>query len=385
MPSTLSVFRKSLLEQLRSPWELAMVLFIPPVFVLLYWLFLGGGSTSYTLLILDLDGGPHAARVIASAGELTYPDGQPILKLLPAAGRAEAEARLRNRDAAALLVLPEGFSRRLDAAGAGGAVETSTGNSIIFSGDLTNPTYAVAAVMASSVVEDYLREVSGQPRPVPVVEEPLGGSATRSEFETYVPGLLVVAVVMMLFTAAMRITREVEGGGLKRLRLTRLTPFQFLAGVSAVQLLVGMAAVLLTFALAAALGFESQGPLWLAVLIGVLTSFSVIGAGLMVAAFARTSGEALIIANFPMVLMMFFSGGIFPIQRIPLFTLAGRTFALFDLLPQTSAVLALNKVLTLGAGPRDVLFEISMVLVLSCAYFALGVWLFGRRVMRRAV
>lgn len=383
MTRLLAVFRKSLLEQLRSPWELALVLLTPPAFVLVYWLFFGGGSTAYTLLVLDQDGGPHAARVIASISALTYADGQPILKVRAAATRAEAEAALRNRDAAALLVIPEGFSSRLDAY-QGEQPAAPAGAPLIFSGDLTNPTYSVAAVLASSVVEDYLRQAAGQARPVPVVEQPLGGSAARSEFETYVPGLLVVAVVMMLFSAAMRVTREVEGGGLKRLRLTRVTPFQFLAGVSAVQMLVGMAAVLLTFALAAALGFRSQGPLWLAVSIGALTAFSVIGAGLIVAAFARTSGEALIIANLPLVLMMFFSGAVFPVQRIPLFTLAGRSIALFDLLPQTQAVLALNKVLTLGAGLQDVLFELSIVLLLSAAYFIFGVWIFGKRVMKVA-
>jgi ABC-2 type transport system permease protein len=90
----------------------------------------------------------------------------------------------------------------------------------------------------------------------------------------------------------------------------------------------------------------------------------------------------LIMANFPMVLMMFFSGGVFPVQRIPLFTLAGRTFALFDVLPQTHAILALNKVLTLGAGPGEVTYELGMVLLLSMVYFLGGVVIFDRKVFR---
>jgi len=39
-------------------------------------------------------------------------------------------------------------------------------------------------------------------------------------------------------------------------------------------------------------------------------------------------------------------------------------------------------VLTLGAGLGDVLYEVAAVLLLSLAYFAAGVWVFGRRVMR---
>jgi ABC-2 type transport system permease protein len=118
-------------------------------------------------------------------------------------------------------------------------------------------------------------------------------------------------------------------------------------------------------------------------LIGGLTAFSVIGAGLIVAAFSRTATEAVIFANIPLVLLMFFSGGVFPLPRVPLFSLGGRSFAIFDFLPQTHAVLALNKVLTLGAGPGEVWFEMLMVLALSALFFALGVWVFGARVMRR--
>ncbi len=383
-----AVFRKSFLEQTRQIWELALILLIAPAFVLVYWLFLGGGSTSYSLLVLNQDTGSHGAQLTEAIAGLAYPDGKPILKVKTAADRASAETRLRDRDAAALLVIPLDFSSRLDGfrtagGGAAAASAAAQGDPLVLSGDLTNPTYAVAAVLAGGVVEDYQRAATGQPRPVAVAEQPLGGSATRSEFETYVPGLLVVSMVMMLFTAAMRVTSEVEKGGIKRLVLTGVTPLEYLAGVSAVQMLVGTAAVLLTFGTAVALGFRSQGPLWLAVLIGVLSFFSVIGVGLIVAAFSRTAMEALIIANFPMVLMMFFSGGVFPIQRIPLFTLAGRSFALFDILPQTHAVLALNKVLTLGVGPGAVTYEIGMVLLLSCIYFMVGVAVFDRKVFHK--
>jgi ABC-2 type transport system permease protein len=377
-----AVFRKSFLEQFRAGWELALILLTAPAFVIVYWLFFGGGSTTYSLLVINQDRGPHGEQLVQEIAALAYPNEQPILKIKTETDRANAETRLRDRDAAGLLVIPPDFSTRLDSfRSAPGSPEE--GEALVLSGDLTNPTYAVAAVLTFSVMDDYQRMATGQRRPVAMTEVPLGGSATRSEFETYIPGLLVVSMVLMLFTAAMRVTSEVEKGGIKRLALTRVTPLQYLAGTSAVQMVVGSLAVLLTFGVAVALGFHSQGPLWLAVLITVLSFFSVIGVGLLVSAFSRTAMEALIIANFPMVLMMFFSGGVFPIQRIPLFTLAGRSFALFDFLPQTHAVLALNKVLTLGAGPGAVTYELGMVLLLSLLYFLGGVAVFDRKVFHK--
>jgi ABC-type multidrug transport system permease subunit len=72
----------------------------------------------------------------------------------------------------------------------------------------------------------------------------------------------------------------------------------------------------------------------------------------------------------------------FPIPRTTLFTVTGHGISPFDVLPPTHAVIALNKVLTLGAGLQDVLWEFAALVMLSAAYFAAGVWLFKRLRMR---
>jgi ABC-2 type transport system permease protein len=213
---------------------------------------------------------------------------------------------------------------------------------------------------------------------VEVVEVPLGASAARSEFEAYVPGLLVFSVIMLIFQASMAITREVEAGTLRRLQITRMTAFEFLGGTSLGLSLTGVASILLTFAVALAVGFHSQGPLWLAVLVGLLTSLSMVGMGLIVAALSRTVTQAFLIANFPLAFCMFFSGAMYPMAKVAAFTIAGHTIGLFDILPPSHAVVALNKVLTLGAGLGDITFELGALLILSILYFAGGIWLFQR-------
>lgn len=370
------VFRKSLLEQLRAYWSLALTLVIAPCFVLIYWLMVSGGSTVYTVLVLDQDRGPHGRAAAQALTALTHQTGQPMLKVAPVADRAAGEAALKDRAAAALVILPPDFSDALTAAGPGARVTLV--------GDLTNPQYAVAAVLASAALDEYVRAASGEPRSVTWAEEPLGQSAARTEFEIYVPALLILAVVMLVFQAAMVVAREVEAGTLRRLQLTRMTAFDLLAGVTATQVLIGSVAVALTFLTAAALGFRSAGPLWLAVLIGALTTFSIVGVGLLVACFSRSVSEAFILANFPLIFLMFFTGAIYPMPPVPLFAVAGRTINLFDCLPPTHAVVALNKVLTLGAGPGDVAYELTAVVLLSALYFIAGVWLFQRRHLREA-
>jgi ABC-2 type transport system permease protein len=310
---------------------------------------------------------------------ITYADGKPLLIVNLVSDKNAAEMRLKNREASLLVIIPTDFSAAIDAIRKKNDSPTTT---LTVVGDLTNPTYAVGAMLANAALDQYMQAITGQPRPIQIVEEAIGASGARTEFENYVPGLLVFAVMMLMFLAAISVVREVEGGTLRRLQTTSMTAFDYFGGLSLSLALIGTAAVTLTFLVALALGFRSQGPLWLAIMIGIITSFSVIGVGLMVACFVRTSTQAFLIVNFPLALFMFFSGAIFPIPRVPLFVLAGRMVGLYDILPPTHAVVALNKILTLGAGLDEVLYELGALVLLSAVYFAVGVWLFQRTHLR---
>jgi ABC-2 type transport system permease protein len=108
----------------------------------------------------------------------------------------------------------------------------------------------------------------------------------------------------------------------------------------------------------------------------------VVGVGLITACFSWTTARAAVLVNFPLILLLFFSGAVFPLSNPRLFTIAGHTIGIFDFLPQTQATLALNKVLSLGAGLGDVAFELIVLSALSVIYFAVGVWLFQRMHLR---
>ena len=377
----LSVFRVSLREQLRSPWDLLLTLMLAPMFIWLYWSMVGGGSTYYRVLVINNDrascpiGDPVqtcAEQAIEQMSSLAYESGTPLLKLTEAHDRAEAESRLRDKKAFALIIFSENFTESIRAGKPG------SGSQVTFVGDLTNPYYTPAVVFSNAVLESYVREATGYPSPILVAEEPLGGSASRSEFEVYVPGLLIAASTMMLFSIAILITRQVETGTVRRLQITRMTAFDMLGGISILYILISLVTVALSFATAQTLGFRSQGPLWVGMLICAITGVSVVGLGLITACFSRTVARAAIIVNFPLFLVLFFSGAVFPVGNPRLFTLASRDYGLFDLLPQTHATQALNKVLSLGAGAGEVKFELIALSVLTLCYFLIGIWLFRR-------
>jgi ABC-type multidrug transport system permease subunit len=379
-----TVFRKTLREMSRDGWMLGLTLAFAPFFVLLYYLITAGGSTTYTILTINNDAGIKLAdgtsfnaggEAVAALTSITYADGQPLLKTHPIANLAEAEPILSDRGAAAFILIPADFSQTLASLQNG---DRSVTTQIIFGGDLSNPYYMVGVNLGLTAIDSYIQQATGQQPLIGYVEHALGASAARTEFETYVPGTLIFAVIMLIFLASMTVAREIETGTLHRLQLTPMTSLDYLGGVTAALVLVGTAAYALAFVCALAVGFRSQGQVWAAILVGAVTCLSVIGLGMLVASFTRTVSQAFVVANFPLAMMMFFSGVIYPLPKIVLFTLGGREIGLYDILPPTHAVVALNKILTLGADLSQVTFELCALVILSAVYFFIGAWMFKR-------
>lgn len=376
-----SIFKKTLKEGLRDWLTLSLSLIFAPAVILLYWMITAGGSTTYHIIIQNHDTGAQASSgewinagdtVIDAVMGLTYADDQPIFVIDDVTDQAQIDSRLQNRQSALAIIIPSSFSAALLNPG-------SPCDPLVFTGDLTNPYYSIAAVMASSAVDQTMREITGQPTPVPFEEIPLGGSAARSEFEMYVPGILVFSIIILVFSTAMFGAREKENGSLKRLQLTRMGSLDYLGGVTLYHLLTGIVAMLLTLGVALLLGFRSQGSIGLVILIGCLAMLSIIGVGLIVAAVSRSVAQAFVIANFPLAIMMFFSGSMFPIPTTTFFTIGGQNIGVFDIIPATHAVAAINKVFTLGVGLSGIRYEFIALTVLSILYFGIGVWLYQKK------
>ena len=380
----LAVAGKTLREQVRNPWLPLLAIGLGPFFVLLMWAFFpSGGSTTYPVVVVDSDTGPSGGgirsgdRAVASLRSLTYDTGVPILDVRQVADLDHAQAEIEARRAVAFVELPEGFTRSLLAARQGtGAVPVRIG------GDLGSPTYPVVAIMIADGLDRFARQETGRTALLDLTETPLGASGSRTEFELYVPGVLVFAIGLMMFAAATALAQETEAGTINRLVRAPISAAELLGGITIVQVLVGLVAGLASLGTAALLGFRSAGPIWMALPIWVLTSLSVIGLGLLVAAFTRSVAQAFLVANFPFGLFMFLSGTMFPVRGVPLFTLAGHEVNLLDLLPPRHAVNALTSVFSFGS--TSIGYELVMLTLLSVAYFLLGAWAFHRRHLRVA-
>jgi ABC-2 type transport system permease protein len=151
--------------------------------------------------------------------------------------------------------------------------------------------------------------------------------------------------------------------------------------VSTTQLITGTLALALTYLTALAVGYRAQGSLLILFLVGALASLSIMAFSVLVAAFLRTVFDLVTVGCFPFFILMFFSGGMFPLPGVPLFRWGSQVVELNEILPTTHAIAALNRVLSYDAGLGDIAYELAAMVILTLGFYALGTWVFTRRHM----
>lgn len=383
----LNVVKKSSKEQLRSIWIFILTVSMAPIFILIYYLNLESSRPHYEVLVLNNDIGTIAPAAAINYGERILDDVKRIAASNPdipltikiAAGRSEAIAEINNRKADALIVIPENFSHAIEQ---WTVSDPPQAIAVEFVGDLTNVAYIISAVWANEILTDYVHQLSQSPRLLSITETSLGSSGSTDDFDLFIPGLLILAIIMLMFSAAIAFVTEVENKTMIRIKLSRVSTLEYLAGVSLVQIVIGIISLLLTLIMAIALGFNYSGSFGLVLLIAILTGISIVAFSLIVAAVTKTANEVLIFGNFPLFLFMFFSGAAFPIQGKELFSIAGYPMTFQGLMSATHSISALKKVLILNMGLGDILPELIVLLCLTAVYFVIGGWAFKRRHMR---
>jgi len=386
LPRLFFLFRKEMVETFRDWKMLSLTLTFAPFFVLLMYAYLGHTTPTYQIALVNEDAGATtvAGEPVRFGQELVgilravrSPEGDTILRVREV-GPDEVEGLLESRRVDLAVIVPQGFSKAILASREGGAFDPVPVRS---RGDPANPDYIMAAVWADMTVMGYVEYASGLRSPVLLSPETISDATSLTEFELYVPGLLILSLMMLMFTAAGALVREKDKGTLIRLRLSNLTVPEWLAAVSATQVIVGILALALTYLTALAVGYRTQGSLPILLLVGALTSLSIMAFSVLVAAFLRTVFDLVTVGSFPFFILMFFSGGMFPLPGVALFHWGDRAIELNEILPTTHAVAALNRVLSFDAGLGGIAYELGAVMVLTVVFFTLGTWVFTRKHM----
>ncbi|MGB7540050.1 MAG: ABC transporter permease [Anaerolineales bacterium] len=370
----LSVARKSLIELLREPMLLGMVLLTPLAFLLIYgFAYQTPHLKTYRVLAtVKAEAGNGAVEYLRT---LSYPDGRPIFTIEIVVDRAEIDPALRDRTAAAYLAIDPGAD--------------GMPFSFTVRGDALFADFLSASSILESRLSQYLLDAIGISLPVRVVEKPIptmsfgaSGSRTRTDFSVYAPGLLVFAILLLIPQTALLLGREMRTRTIRRLQLSGVSSAEFLGGIGISQLVMAVVQITLFGVGLILFGLDYSRALVPIFLASFLTAVSAVGAGLVVGCFVQNDSQAVNLGASVTMLQVFVSGSFFPMPASPLFHLFGHEIAWNDIFPATHAMTALQQAVIYGADLGQIGFRLAAAAVLSAIFFLIGTVLYRWKVMR---
>jgi ABC-type multidrug transport system permease subunit len=318
------------------------------------------------LLVLDQSNGLANDDVMALRAA-RYSDGRAMFQITSVSSDDGTDAMLRDKKAAGLVIFTldgKGFLART------------------VKGDATN----MAFINASSYLEKTLTPVEERREglnPVAVVtDEELSLHMPQTDFDAFAPGVMIMAILLLIPQTATLIGREIRTGTIQLLQMSPLSTLQWFAGISLAQMVTAFGQVVVMLVMAKALGFHTQGSLVLAVVICLILSFSSIGLGLLTACLIHNDSEALNTGSVFSMLQVFLSGAFFPFNSTTLLTVGGHELGVFDLIPATHAMTILRQSLVCGAGYETIAFRLWVMVGLSVLYFLFGIVFFNWRFAR---
>lgn len=373
-----SCFIKTLKENLRDWKILILAIVFAPFFVYLMYIYLGDPGTSlYNIIVINNDdAGSSSGELIAEWEKIRTSEGNPLLRVRVISDSSAANRMIKNRETDLVVTIPGDFSEslRMYLNGNGRFISPLT-----ILGDQANAKYIAAASFIDYTTYSYLGLRTGIELPMSMSYEYSGRGEIKSEFDLYIPALLVLSIIMILFTAGASIVREVEKDTITRLTLSELSSREFMAALSINQIIIGIICLLLTLLAAFSVGYRTSGSIALLLLTGTVTCFSVISISIITACFIRTMFGLLTLGCFPFFILAFFSDSFMPLPKINLLRLANNQLYINDILPTATATRAFNKILNYNSEFNEIIFELVWITVIAIVYFLIGVWLFKRK------
>ena len=176
-----------------------------------------------------------------------------------------------------------------------------------------------------------------------VVLNALSGVDDFFEATTLAPGVAVFGFVMLMFSAAMTISRDRESALFSRLLTSPLTPNDFVAAYSLPYLPIAATQAFLIFLIGAFFGLEIAGSVLLVLLVLGLTAVLFIALGMILG--ALFSEKQVPFVYMAILMLVIFGGAWMDIESI-----GGGFKTVGDLLPFAHSLDAVRDVMTDGAG-----------------------------------
>lgn len=188
------------------------------------------------------------------------------------------------------------------------------------------------------------------------------------------PGAILFGFVMLMFSAALSLSRDRESALFSRLLTAPLQPNEFVSGYSLPYLPVAIIQAVVLFAVAWALGLESNGSIWLVALVLLVMAVMYVGWGMILG--VTFSTKTVTFPYMAILLLTIFGGAWMDIDAI-----GGGFKTVGDWFPFAHALNAMRDVLIDGVGFGSIISDLYWILGYTVVTVALAVVVFRRRMI----
>ncbi len=197
---------------------------------------------------------------------------------------------------------------------------------------------------------------------------------TRVFMVPNIMGIILVAIIALLMTMA--IVKEREVGTLEQLIVTPIKPWQLIIGKTIPFIIVGFLDALIAIAVMVFwFGIGIRGSFIFLMVASFLFILSILGIGLFVSTVSKTQQQAMMVAQFGVLLpMIYLSGFVFPIENMPSW-LQPVTY----IIPLRYFITILRGVILKGASFTELLPQTGMLLLLGLIILFASVLRFKKR------
>lgn len=407
----MSIASKDLKELLRDRRGLFFILLLPIFFMMIFSFAFGSmgqDNQPNSIAVVNLDNGvtlPNGTTVnygnnfTDTMKDLKYQDTDVNLFNITQTSEDNATNLVKQRTVDLELIIPAGFSQSIidmeqsvQGSNTAGSVSVNSSNinatsKLIIRGDKGYSGFGTSLSIVTGALGAYQNGVIGASGGVDPQEfiqssvDGIPGTQSFTAFDYIAPGMMVFAILLLATSVAAMLTKEVEAGTLRRLKLSEMTSFDYLFGGLLPWSLVAGAQIIILLGVAILFGFHWQGGLnsiILAVIIGIIGGVASISLGMIIASFAKNPPQASQLGTLIAVPVSFLVGAFFQLPQVVIGTFMGQQIQIYSILPWYQVATALRTVLTNGGSWNSVVYNMAAAIALTAVLFVIGVYLFSK-------
>jgi len=307
----LTLLRKELEQLRRDPVLLALVAWLYTVEVIICAYALSFDIKDAAIVALDRDRTPASRELVDRF------DRSPYFEVVQVGTDARALGEMLDHgEALAVLRIPSGWSRARARGGDAGLQLVVDGSNA--------PVAATVRGYALGLIGRYEAE-GGRTRvwladAAPIVEARARiwyNGELKSVYFMVISMIALGAMMVAVIHPAASLVREKESGTMEQLLVTPMRPIELVLAKLLVSLLVGVVGLTLGIGLLLWFDVPIRGSLVLFYAVSLVFHVSAIGMGVFVATLSKNLQQALLLAFFGLIPIMFLSGTIVPVESMP--------------------------------------------------------------------